>query len=111
MPGAGFLNSNLLSKTELSNRYALTPTILEDDKNVVYDVFVKPDIGESGADIYHTVDVSQEGRLDILAQLYYEDPSLWWMIAIANEIIDPFVVVAGSTVRIPSVSTYYLNAL
>lgn len=111
MPGAGLLNTNLLSVNDLNNRYALTPTIIEDDKNIVYDVFVKPEIGESSADIYHVVENSQEGRLDVLAQKYYNNPSLWWMIAIANDIVDPFVLVSGTTVRIPSISTYYMSAI
>lgn len=111
MAGGALLNTNLSTTSNLNNRYAKTSTVYVDDKTLVYDLFVKPVIDTSNADIYHTVEVQQQDRLDILAQIYYGDPSLWWMIAVANNMIDPFVLVPGTTVRIPSISTYYLNAL
>lgn len=50
---------------------------------------------------YHLVDGSD--RLDLLAQQYFGDPTLWWNIADANpEIIDWTVLIPGTTIRIPS---------
>lgn len=40
-------------------------------------------------------------RLDQLAQRYYGDPSLWRLIAAANEIDDPLHVPGGTVLRIP----------
>jgi len=41
-----------------------------------------PDISLSFGDIYAYTD--EGDRFDILAQTYYGDPSLWWVISIAN---------------------------
>lgn len=51
---------------------------------------------------YHLVIATD--RLDLLAQQYYGDPTLWWNIADANpEILDWTVLTPGQTIRIPSV--------
>ena len=48
-----------------------------------YKVTVKyPDIPLSFGDIYVYTD--EGDRFDILAQNYYGDPNLWWVISIAN---------------------------
>jgi len=41
-----------------------------------------PDIPRTNNDVY--VITTDGDRYDILAQLYYEDPSLWWVISSAN---------------------------
>ena len=45
-----------------------------------------PPIPPSESDIY--VVTVQKDRLDLLANTYYKDPSLWWIIAIANSNIN-----------------------
>jgi hypothetical protein len=40
-------------------------------------------------------------RLEDLAFLYYGDPSLWRLIAEANDIVDPSSVIPGTVLRIP----------
>lgn len=59
--------------------------------------------------IYHVVDMKEEGRLDIIATTYYGDPSYYWMIAIANNIIDPFVVKANTILVIPFIENLFDN--
>ena len=61
-----------------------------------------PDIPLSFDDVYVFTD--EGDRFDILAEKYYDDPSLWWVIAIANpqfnqgSIYPPL----GIQIRIPS---------
>lgn len=46
--------------------------------------------------------VMQNDRVDLLANTYYGDPVLWWVIAVANQLEDlPTGLVEGSTIRIP----------
>lgn len=61
---------------------------------------------ESSNDITHRVTRSDVGRLDLLAAKYYGSrmSGLWWVIAYVNNISDPFDLVPGSTLRIPSKS-------
>lgn len=49
-----------------------------------------------------------EGRLDTIAFIHYDNVDLWWLIALANEIIDPYnEVKTGMILKIPSVRSYY----
>lgn len=54
--------------------------------------------------------VTQEGdRLDTLANQFYNDSSLWYIIARANNIHDPsFAVEDGTTLRIPKNYQLYI---
>lgn len=54
---------------------------------------------------YHTVTLREENRLDIIADEEYGDQKLYWVIAMANNIIDPFNVKQGSVLKIPQIAT------
>ena len=58
-------------------------------------------------DDYYTVTNETEGRLDIIAYKYYGSPRYWWIISLANYIIDPFDVPVGTTLRIPPLLSLY----
>ena len=77
-----------------------------------------PVYNSSGTIFYSTVDIKkfpddmvgtnyvvlaeEEGRLDLVSLKFYGTTALWWLIAYANNIIDPFIeVVAGSVIIIP----------
>lgn len=61
-------------------------------------------------DVYHKLEVHEVGRLDKLSQKYYNTPMLWWVIAQANDIFDPFKEIPiGTLIRIPSRQTLYGN--
>lgn len=70
------------------------------DGRRVYRTKVYPSIPKSDTDIYI---ITQGGdRLDTIANHYYKDSSLWWIIASANNIHDPsFTVPEGTQLRIP----------
>ncbi len=61
-----------------------------------------PDIPLSYDDVYVYTD--EGDRLDILAEQYYQDPSLWWVISIANPQLKQgsYYIPLGSQLRIPS---------
>lgn len=49
-----------------------------------------------------------ESRLDIISFIHYSVVDLWWLIAMANDIIDPHTEVkTGMILKIPSVQEYY----
>jgi nucleoid-associated protein YgaU len=76
------------NKTEEGRRYI---------QNAIY-----PDIPESANDIYVIVTVGD--RYDTLAQSFYGDTSLWWIIASANPSSksDSLVPTPGTQIRIPA---------
>ena len=92
------------------NRYQFIPIITIDNKPV-YQTTKYPEVPLSDNDIYvYTV---QGDRFDTLAQQYYEDQSLWWIISIANTAVagtslpadfpqDSLVIPEGNQIRIPS---------
>ena len=81
-----YLNTKILSKSDTKKKY--------------YESTIYPKIKPSNTDIYI---ISEQGdRLDLLAANYYKDSSLWWVIAIANNINDAvFYPQPGTQLRIP----------
>jgi len=63
---------------------------------------IYPDIPLSENDIYLITTIGD--RLDVLAQDYYGDPSLWWLIASANAELnrDSLIPTPGLQIRIPA---------
>lgn len=64
-------------------------------------------IPEKDSDIYHVVTNEERDRLDIISNKFYQTPTFWWAIALANDLIDPFNIEPGTTLRIPSRDQLY----
>ena len=65
-------------------------------------------IVESDGDIIYTITDKTKNRLDVIASMYYRNPQYWWIIAIANDIIDPLTELKiGTTIRIPPLLSIY----
>jgi len=84
----------------MANRYENNEIQKLKDGREVYRTRIYPDIPLSDSDMYI---VTQTGdRLDTLAYQYYDDSSLWWIIATANNLHDaPFAFEDGTILRIP----------
>lgn len=62
----------------------------------------------SDNDVYYEIKNMEENRLDILALKFYNDSSLWWVIAHANNIFDAFTEIKrGVRLRIPSLNSVF----
>ena len=85
----------------MANRYTYTNTIKEADTNKSYlESTIYPRIKASDTDFY--IISEQSDRLDLLAKKYYGDTTLWWVIAVANNLNDAnFFVKEGLQLRIP----------
>jgi phage tail protein X len=90
------------------DRYQNIP-ITTINKKRVYQTTRYPEIPLSENDIY--VITVQGDRFDILAQQYYSDSSLWWIISIANDNLpqNSLVIPEGIQIRIPSNVSEVLN--
>jgi|TARA_R110000803_G_scaffold108197_2_gene176437 hypothetical protein len=86
------------------SRYALTPIMSDPDQipSSRYETTKYPEIPRSFEDIY--VFTTQKDRYDIMANKYYNDDSLWWIISSANPsyIQDSIIPDIGIQLRIPS---------
>lgn len=95
---------------EHTSRYIPYRTIVNTAKNLNY--FESPNQYKYTTNIdtvYHIVEANQEGRLDIISNIYYGTPYYFWAIAGANNIIDPLTIVAGTVLLIPSLDSLYNN--
>ena len=92
------------------NRYQDIPLTIVDKKQI-YQTTKYPEVPLTDNDIY--VYTTQGDRFDILANQYYGDQSLWWIISIANTAVagtslpsdlpqDSLVIPEGIQIRIPA---------
>ena len=100
------------------NRYKNMP-IINIDKKQVYQTTRYPEVPLSDNDTY--VYSTQGDRFDILANQYYGDQSLWWIISIANTAIagtslpsdllqDSLIIPEGLQIRIPADYVNVINS-
>jgi len=92
------------------NRYNNTPLIRINNK-LVYSTSHYPEVPLNNNDIY--VYTTDGDRFDTLANQYYKDSSLWWIISITNTAVagtslpsdlpqDSLLIPQGSQIRIPA---------
>lgn len=84
----------------MRSRYDTTETRKTVDGRTVYATQRYPDIPLRETDVYVATETGD--RLDTLAKTFYNDPSLWWIIASANNIHNAvFGFEDGTILRIP----------
>lgn len=83
-------------------RYNNIPIMLSPEGKRMYKTVRYPNIPKSATDIYVYTTIGD--RFDTLAQQYYQDSSLWWIISIANNTLkqNSLTPEVGSQIRIPS---------
>ena len=92
---------------ELS-RYKDLRRIKTSDNVLIHETMYDFDVVETDDDIYHTVTKTEEGRIDVISLIAYDNSRYWWIIAIANNIIDPLNdIVEGTVLRIPPIVSLY----
>jgi hypothetical protein len=84
----------------MESRYELNKTKNTSDGRLVYKSKIYPNIPLRDDDIYVATELGD--RLDTLAYQFYNDQTLWWIIASANNIHNAvFALKAGTILRIP----------
>lgn len=64
------------------------------------------------SDVQYAVDSIYEGRLDLIANKFYDSPKLWWIIAQYNNILDiTGEIITGRILLIPTKSRVYKEFL
>ena len=61
----------------------------------------------SGLGFYYTGDfvtheITQNDDLPYISYLFYDNPEYWWVVALANDIINPLSLNQGDVLKIPS---------
>lgn len=82
------------------NRYKSAEMDIRYDGKRVYKSVIYPVISEDSTDVY--IVTNETMYLDVLAYKYYQDTTLWWVIALANNLgKGRLSVPAGLQLRIP----------
>jgi hypothetical protein len=85
----------------MASRYKNIPILRDESGNRYYQNVIYPKIPETADDIYLISTVGD--RYDKLAQTYYQDPTLWWIIASANNFTTASLIpTPGTQLRIPA---------
>lgn len=99
----------LISGVIAPSRFRSCLQLIRLDTKVVFTARRRIDNTPQQDDLYH---IWIDGEfLDILAQKFYGDPSLWWIIADYNLITETRIVVPGMTLRYPSIQRVVLTIL
>ena len=95
----------------MANRYTYSKIQTEKDTKKQYlGSLIYPKIKPTDNDLY--VISESADRLDLLAHKYYGDKSLWWVIAVANNLNNASLYIGeGVQLRIPSNLSQILNDL
>ncbi len=61
---------------------------------------------------YYTHKISEGDTLDYLSLKYYANPTLWWILAYFNDIIDPFIKLSDhyTQIKIPNMASIKFGA-
>lgn len=97
-----YLSKNL--EYEKQSRYSVL-RVIEEGQDHYLETYNAVEIPKSSSDSFHVVRENEVNRLDIISNQHYGTPNNWWIIALANNMIDPLVVNKGTMLRIPSMMT------
>jgi hypothetical protein len=89
------------------SRYFLTNIYGDTDSkygNYEYSDFVSIIYPDSITDQYYEVESGYANRLDLISYKVYRTVHLWWIIAMANDILNPLDIPVGTILRIIAIS-------
>ena len=95
----------------MASRYTYSKILKTNETKKQYlESTIYPQIKPTDEDVY--VITTSNDRLDLLAQYYYGDKNLWWIIAVANNLNNASLSIqSGIQMRIPSNVSKILNDL
>jgi hypothetical protein len=81
-------------------RYSTARILKDEELKRKFSTIIFPAAPESNGDLY--IQITSVDRLDKLAYIFYEDATMWWVIAAANGLgKGTYVVPANTRLRIP----------
>lgn len=93
-----------------NSRYSTLRTYIDEHSGKsVHESWSQKVINYTRQDQYFTVTKTEENRLDIISNYFYYTGKYWWVIAMANYILDPFDIPVGTYLRIPPINSLYDN--
>jgi len=97
-----YLNPRHYSKV---SRYAKLRLIQGAEEKPYHEVTNStPSVDSVDCELFHVTGL-YVNRIDLIAQRFYGDPSLWWYIAKQNRLADPELIPTGTVLQIPKYNT------
>lgn len=95
----------------VSSRYsAKTNLNLKDGNTIIRNLRISDlEIRESDEDTVHKIEVKERYRPDLIAQKFYNNPNLAWVILAANDMKTLFDFKDGLVIRVPSITSLYTS--
>ena len=82
-------------------RYSTARILQDEDKRRRFNTIIFPPMPEANGDLY--IQITTPDRLDKLAYIFYDNASLWWVIAAANSLgKGSYIVPINTRLRIPA---------
>ena len=104
--------TDVKKKFRQTSRYRNTSIYKNDDGHYYFGIWKVPKIDEQPEDIYYTIRYGQSLNLATISYEKYGTKDLWWVIAVANNILDPFTELkVNDVIRIPNLSYIYSKIL
>ena len=90
------------------SRYRNFDILVDNEGREMFETWRNLKIPKTDEDMFHEVRVKDKYRIDLIAHKYYNNQDLWWVIALANNVKDPFFdLEVGEILRIPSISALF----
>lgn len=110
MIDAGEITDSFTIRTTNQNRtsrYRKLRRLVNDSEEQYVETAEPVNVPKSADDTFHIVTEKDYNRLDLVSWQYYGNPLLWWVIAEASDIRDPFNVPRDTVLRIPNKNTIF----
>lgn len=93
----------------IQDRYDTKVRLRLNDGNVIVRNLKKDDLvaPETKTDLVHTVTVTEDKRPDLIANTFYGDARLYWIILAANGLREKEEIRKGMIIRVPSKTAVY----
>lgn len=77
---------------------------IESDTPNTYDIIpglIRDPVLADATDVIYVVTQPLANRLDLISNMFYGTPELWWVLSMVNSLLDAHVVPYGTRLRIP----------
>ena len=91
----------VVQSVQKQSRYKTLKRLVNENSDSFIETPNKTIIRETTKDNFYKVEPGCENRLDLISNMFYGTPKLWWVIAMVNKIYDPRKVKPGIILRIP----------
>ncbi len=101
-PTTGLVNQNFVGPTSRYLNSEIINYVTEGKKYLTFKTWKRPTRTSSASDQYYVINAGTQFRPDIVAKRAYGKEGWWWIILLANNMIDVLEFEAGKTILIPT---------